>query len=77
LLARTTSQARQILTRLIEGNVICQPVHEGVRPGYQFAATGTYGWIFSGQKVVNDGGGGQGIRTPDPDVANVVLSQLS
>ncbi|MDE3242652.1 MAG: hypothetical protein KGO52_08060 [Nitrospirota bacterium] len=58
LLGRHTPQARQILRKLIEGKVICQPVLEGGRPGYQFAATGTYGRLFND---TNDGGGGQGI----------------
>jgi hypothetical protein len=58
LLGRHVPEARQILRKLIEGKLVCQPVLEAGRPGFQFAATGAYGGLFEG---TNDSGGGQGI----------------
>ncbi len=78
LLGKHTPQARQMLRKLLDGRIRCTPFEEdGVR-GYRYQATGTYGRLFAaGLVAVNDGGGGHGSRTRDPDVANVVLSQLS
>ena len=58
LLVRQVPQARQILRKLIEEKLVCQPVLKGVRRGYQFEATGTYGGLF---RSANGSGGGQGI----------------
>jgi hypothetical protein len=67
-------ETRQLVRQLIEGKLICRPLLKGGRPGFEFAATGTYRGLL---EAVNDSGGGHGSRTRDPDVANVVLSQLS
>ena len=66
-----------MLRKLLDGNIVCEPIMEGGKPGYRFTATGTFDRLLSGVKVANYGGGGQGNRTPDLDVANVALSQLS
>lgn len=77
LFVRHVPQARQMLRRLLDGHIVCEPIVEGGKPGYRFTATGTFDRLLTGMKVVNESGGGQGSRTPDPYVANVVLSQLS
>ena len=77
LFARYVPQARQMLRKLLDGHIVCEPIVEGKKRGYRFIATGTFDRLLSGMKVVNESGGGHGSRTRDPDVANVVLSQLS
>ena len=66
-----------MLRKLLDGNILCEPIMEGGKPGFRFTATGTFDRLLAGVKVVNQSGGGQGNRTPDLDVANVALSQLS
>ena len=66
-----------MLRNLLDGYILCEPIMEGGKPGYRFTATGTFDRLLTGVRVVNESGGGHGSRTRDPDVANVVLSQLS
>ena len=60
LFARHVPQARQMLRKLLDGDIVCEPILEGGRAGYRFTATGTFDRLLTGMKVVNDGGGGQG-----------------
>ncbi|HEX3203773.1 MAG TPA: hypothetical protein VHQ67_03405 [Nitrospiraceae bacterium] len=58
LLARHVPETRQMVRQLIEGKLICRPILEGSRLGFQFASTGTYGDLL---QCTNESGGGQGI----------------
>ena len=60
LFARHVPQARQMLRKLLDGHIVCEPIMEGGKPGYRFTATGTFDRLLTGMKLVNDGGGGQG-----------------
>ena len=61
LFARHVPQARQMLRKLIEGHILCEPIVEAGKPGYRFAATGTYERLLTGVKAMgNYGGGGEG-----------------
>ena len=60
LFARHVPQARQMLRKLLDGHIACEPIMVGGKPGYRFTATGTFDRLLTGLKVVNDGGGGQG-----------------
>jgi site-specific DNA recombinase len=60
LFARHVPQARQMLRKLLDGHILCEPIMEGGKRGYRFTATGTFDRILSGVKVVNEFGGGQG-----------------
>lgn len=60
LFARHVPQARQMLRKLLDGHILCEPFTEGEKRGYRFTATGTFDRILSGVKVVNGFGGGQG-----------------
>lgn len=60
LFARHVPQARQMLRKLLDGHILCEPVMEDGKRGYRFTATGTFDRLLTGVKVVNDGGGGQG-----------------
>ena len=60
LFARHVPQARQMLRKLLDGHIHCEPMMEGGKAGYRFTATGTFDRLLTGFKVVNDGGGGQG-----------------
>ena len=65
LLSRHIPQARQMLKKLLDGHIMCEPmVDENGRRGYRFSARGTFDRLLTGLKVVNDaatyGGGGQG-----------------
>lgn len=60
LLGRHVPLARQMLTTLLDGHILCEPIQEDHRPGYRFTATGTFGRLLTGTSVVNDGGGGEG-----------------
>jgi hypothetical protein len=87
LLGRHIPQTRQLLRRLIQddivngkrrqGRIVCTPFENASGRGYEMRAKGTYVRLLRAGLVVKDGGGGHGSRTRDPDVANVVLSQLS
>ena len=60
LFARHVPQARQMLRKLLDGHIVCEPIMEGGRAGYRFTATGTFDRLLTGFKVVNESGGGQG-----------------
>jgi site-specific DNA recombinase len=60
LFARHVPQARQMLRKLLDGHIVCEPIMEGGKAGYRFTATGTFDRLLTGAKVINDGGGGQG-----------------
>jgi hypothetical protein len=64
LLSRHLPQARQLLRKLLDGHIMCEPIaDEDGKPGYRFTATGTFDRLLTGAKVVNDSatysGGGQ------------------
>ena len=60
LFSRHVSLARQMLRKLLDGHILCEPIMEGGRAGYRFTATGTFDRLLTGVKVVNESGGGQG-----------------
>jgi hypothetical protein len=60
LFGRHVPLARQMLRNLLDGHIMCEPIVEGGKPGYRFAATGTFDRLLTGMRVGNDGGGGQG-----------------
>ena len=64
LFARHVPQARQMLRKLLDGHILCEPIVEGGKAGYRFTATGTFDRLLTGFKVINDGGGGH----PQPDL---------
>ena len=60
LFVRHVPQARQMLRKLLDGHIQCEPIIEDGKPGYRFTATGTFDRLLSGAMVVNESGGGQG-----------------
>ena len=60
LFSRHVPLARQMLRKLLDGHILCEPITEGGKPGYRFTATGTFDRLLTGVKVVNEFGGGQG-----------------
>ena len=60
LFSRHVPLARQMLRKLLDGHIVCEPIVEGGKPGYRFTATGTFDRLLIGVKVVNESGGGQG-----------------
>ncbi len=61
LFARHVPLARQMLRKLLDGHIMCEPIVEGGKPGYRFTATGTFDRLLTGVKVVaNESGGGHG-----------------
>ena len=60
LFGRHVPLARQMLRKLLDGHIMCEPIVEGGKPGYRFTATGTFDRLLTGIRVGNDGGGGQG-----------------
>jgi hypothetical protein len=60
LFSRHISLARQMLRKLLDGHILCEPIMEGGRAGYRFTATGTFDRLLTGFKFVNESGGGQG-----------------
>ena len=60
LFGRHVPLARQMLRKLLDGHIHCEPIIEAGKPGYRFTATGTFDRLLTGVQVVNDGGGGQG-----------------
>ena len=53
LFSRHVSLARQMLRKLLDGHILCEPIMEGGRAGYRFTATGTFDRLLTGVKVVN------------------------
>jgi hypothetical protein len=64
LFARHVPHARQMLKKLLDGHIVCEPIMDGGKAGYRFTATGTFDRLLTGLKVINDGGGGH----PLPDL---------
>jgi site-specific DNA recombinase len=60
LFARHVPLARQMLRKLLDGYILCEPIMEGGMAGYRFTATGTFDRLLTDFKVVNESGGGQG-----------------
>jgi hypothetical protein len=58
LFGRHVPLARQMLRKLLDGHIMCEPIVEGGKPGYRFMATGTFDRLLTGIRVGNDGGGG-------------------
>ena len=42
LFARHVPQARQMLRKLLDGHIVCEPITEGGKAGYRFTVTGTF-----------------------------------
>ena len=60
LLGRYVPETRQMLRKLIDGRVVCQPFQDDRGKGYEFTATGTYAGLLRSGMVIQNGGGGQG-----------------
>ncbi len=60
LFGRHVPLARQMLRKLLDGHIMCEPILEDGRRGYRFTATGTFDRLLTGVSVGIDGGGGQG-----------------
>jgi site-specific DNA recombinase len=60
LFGRHVPLARQLLRKLLEGHILCEPISEGGKPGYRFTATGTFDRLLTGAIAVSHGGGGEG-----------------
>lgn len=60
LFGRHVPLARQMLRRLLDGHISCEPIMDGETRGYRFTATGTFDRLLTGVKVFNESGGGQG-----------------
>ena len=64
LIGRHVPQARQMLRKLLDGQILCEPILEDGNPGYRFTATGTFGGLLAGKMALNysanESGGGQG-----------------
>jgi hypothetical protein len=58
LLVRHVPQARQILKKLIQRSIICEPIMEVDEAGFRFSATGTYEALLASLDGTNFGGGG-------------------
>ncbi len=63
LLGRHVPQARQMLRRLLEGRLVCEPFEDGGARGYAFSAT-DHRLGVPVLEAVNVGGGPNGIRAP-------------
>ena len=53
LFARHVPQARQMLRKLLDSHILCEPIIEGGRAGYRFTATGTFDRLLTGFKFFN------------------------
>ncbi|UVT16418.1 MAG: hypothetical protein H8K04_02315 [Nitrospira sp.] len=60
LLGRHISLTRQMIRKLLDGHILCEPILEGGKPGYRFTATGTFDRLLTGASLINHGGGGEG-----------------
>jgi hypothetical protein len=60
LFGRHIPMARQLLRKLLDGHILCEPIEEDGKPGYRFTATGTFDRLLTGATLVNHGGGGEG-----------------
>lgn len=53
LLSRHVPQARQMLKKLLDGHILCEPIVDNGKAGYRFTATGTFDRLLTGVKIVN------------------------
>ena len=64
LFLRHVLQARQMLRKLLNGHILCEPIMENGKAGYRFTATGTFDRLLTGLTVTHEPanvfGGGQG-----------------
>jgi site-specific DNA recombinase len=64
LFLRHVPQARQVLRKLLNGHILCEPIMENGKAGYRFTATGTFDRLLTGLTVANEPanvfGGGHG-----------------
>ena len=61
--------ARQMLRKVLDGKIRCEPFEENGVRGYRYRATGSYGGLFaSGIASVNHGRNGFRISTPRPAI---------
>jgi site-specific DNA recombinase len=61
LFARHVPQARQMLRKLLDGHIMCEPIVIGGKAGFRFTATGTFDRLLTGVKLAaNESGGGHG-----------------
>ena len=58
LFSRHIPVSRQLLRKILEGHILCEPIDENGKTGYRFTATGTFDRLLTGSIVGNDGGGG-------------------
>jgi hypothetical protein len=61
LLSRNIPETRQMLRKMIQGKILCEPVLEHGSSAYRFSATGTYGAVLCPPTGTNDCGGGHGV----------------
>jgi hypothetical protein len=61
LLGRHVPQTRQMLRKLLDGQILCTPFTDAREKGYEITATGSYAGLFRVPVAVNDGGGEGGI----------------
>ncbi|UVT18985.1 MAG: recombinase family protein [Nitrospira sp.] len=60
LFGRHVDLSRQMLRKLLDGHILCEPILEEGKPGYRFTATGTFDRLLTGASLINRGGGGEG-----------------
>ncbi|HWV46340.1 MAG TPA: zinc ribbon domain-containing protein [Nitrospira sp.] len=53
LFGRHVPQARQMLRKVLDGHILCEPILEDGKPGYRFSATGTFDRLLTGKRVMN------------------------
>jgi hypothetical protein len=61
LLGKHVPQTRQMLRKLLDGQILCTPFTDARGKGYEITATGSYAGLFRVPVAVNDGGGEGGI----------------
>ena len=54
LFACHVPQALQMLTKLLDGHILCEPIMEGGKAGYRFTATATFDRLLTGENIVNE-----------------------
>ena len=45
--------------KLLNGNIVCEPIMKDGESGYRFTASGPFDRLLAGVKVVNKNGGGR------------------
>ena len=54
LFACHVPQSRQMLRKLLNGNILCKPIMENGKAGYRFTATETFDRLLTGLTVVQE-----------------------